>query len=138
MSIPVEDSWAEINIYEHRHCDIGSDKSTKCLSMKVRNPNTKAVISKHRQQHAQCLISTRQQKFRFEVFVIEMSDHAAIAWWKSRFGDEIERHVDRHGTSEIDKFFKKKLDTWKDVKVNIAITGDAGAGKSSFINKLLG
>ena len=31
-----------------------------------------------------------------------------------------------------------KLDSLKHVKVNIAITGDAGAGKSSFINKLLG
>ena len=68
--------------------------------------------------------------------MIEMSD--AIAWWKNRFGDEIKRYVDGHGTKEIDKFFKKKLDSWKHVKVNIAITGDAGAGKSSFINKLLG
>lgn len=107
--------------------------------MKVRNPNTKADISKRRQQHAQSLILTHQQKFRFKVFVIEMSD--ATAWWKSRFRAEIEeikRYVYRHGTSEIDKFFKKKLESWKHVEVNIAITGDAGAGKSSFMNKLLG
>ena len=65
-----------------------------------------------------------------------MSD--AIAWWKGRFGDEIKQYVDRHGTSEIDKFFGAKLESWNHVKVNIAITGDAGAGKSSFINKLLG
>lgn len=65
-----------------------------------------------------------------------MSD--AIAWWKNRFGDEIKQYVKRNGTSEIDKFFKKKLDSWKHLKVKIAITGDAGAGKSSFINKLLG
>lgn len=104
--------------------------------MKVRNPYTKAVISKRRQQHAQSLISTRQQKFRFKAFVIKMSD--AIAWWKNRFGGEIIQYVERNGTSEIDKFFKKKLDSWKHAKVKIAITGDAGAGKSSFINKLLG
>ena len=104
--------------------------------MKVRNPYTKAVISKRRQQHAQSLISTRQQKFRLKVFVIEMSH--AIAWWKNRFGGEIKHYVERNGTSEIDKFFKKKLDSWKHAKVKIAITGDAGAGKSSFINKLLG
>ena len=62
----------------------------------------------------------------------------AIAWWKNRFADEIKQYVERNGTSEIDKFFKKKLDSWKHLKVKIAITGDAGAGKSSFINKLLG
>ena len=102
----------------------------------MRNPNTKVVISNRRQQKTQSLISTRQQKFRFNVFVIEMSD--AIAWWKSRFGDQIKQYVDRHGIAKIDQFFKEKLESWKHVKVNIAITGDAGAGKSSFINKLLG
>ena len=107
--------------------------------MKVRNPNSKAVISKRRQQHAQSLISTRQQTFRFKVFVIEMSD--ATAWWKKSFTDqteEIKKRVEARGTSEIDKYFREKLESWKHVKVNIAITGDAGAGKSSFINKLLG
>ena len=102
-------------------------------------PTTKAVISKRRQQHAESLISTRQQKFRFKVFVIEMSD--ATAWSKKRLTDqteEIKTRVKNHGTLEIDKFFREKLESWKHVKVNIAITGDAGAGKSSFINKLLG
>lgn len=33
---------------------------------------------------------------------------------------------------------KTRIDGWKDVEVHIAITGDSGAGKSSFINAIRG
>ncbi|KAJ7376197.1 Interferon-inducible GTPase 5-like [Desmophyllum pertusum] len=38
----------------------------------------------------------------------------------------------------MDEFFKKKLKSWQDVEVNIGITGDTGAGKSSYINAIRG
>jgi predicted GTPase len=31
---------------------------------------------------------------------------------------------------------KEKLERWKEVKINIAILGNSGAGKSSFINAI--
>ena len=61
-----------------------------------------------------------------------------IGWWANKFRDDIQRYVQQHGVSDIDKFFKEKLESWRHVKVNIAITGDAGAGKSSFINRIRG
>ena len=36
----------------------------------------------------------------------------------------------------IAKLFKSKMDGWKDVDLQIAITGHSGAGKSSFINTI--
>ncbi|KAJ7387310.1 Interferon-inducible GTPase 5-like [Desmophyllum pertusum] len=39
---------------------------------------------------------------------------------------------------EVKKFFKKTLDRWQNIEVNIGITGDSGAGKSSFINAIRG
>jgi ribosome biogenesis GTPase A len=40
--------------------------------------------------------------------------------------------------SEIDKFFKAKLEEWKNVKITIGVTGFTGVGKSSFINAIRG
>jgi predicted GTPase len=49
-----------------------------------------------------------------------------------------EKYIDQHGLAGIDDFFKKQLDEWKNVEINIAVTGDAGTGKSSFINAIRG
>ena len=61
-----------------------------------------------------------------------------IGWLANKFRDDIQQYVRHHGVSDIDKFFKEKLESWRHVKVKIAITGDAGAGKSSFINRIRG
>ena len=59
-------------------------------------------------------------------------------WWRRKIRDELQTFIEKYGVSDVDEFFKAKLDHWKQIKVNIAITGDAGAGKSSFINKIRG
>ena len=48
---------------------------------------------------------------------------------------ELLEDVDLYGVSIINDF-KKRLERWQAAEMNFAITGDSGAGKSSFINSL--
>ena len=50
---------------------------------------------------------------------------------------ELRDYINQNGFKDIDKILKPMLDKWREVEVNIAITGDPGAGKSSYINALL-
>ena len=52
--------------------------------------------------------------------------------------EEIKEYIKRNGVSGIEEFFKMQLERWKEVEVNIGITGCSGAGKSSFINAIRG
>ncbi|KAL9953047.1 hypothetical protein ACROYT_G040398 [Oculina patagonica] len=52
--------------------------------------------------------------------------------------EEVKEYIKQNGVSKIKELFKKKLEKWQDVEVNIGITGDTGAGKSSFINAIRG
>ena len=54
--------------------------------------------------------------------------------WEQSNLEEVQGFVDKNGVSNIEELFKNKLEGWRDVEVNIAITGSSGAGKSSFIN----
>ena len=56
--------------------------------------------------------------------------------WEAIQMKELEKEIDDSGVSSIEAFFKERLDRWRDVEVNIAITGDSGTGKSSFINSV--
>ena len=40
--------------------------------------------------------------------------------------------------SGMEEFLKAKLGEWKEVKIQFAIIGDSGAGKSAFINAIRG
>ena len=51
---------------------------------------------------------------------------------------EVRDYISENGCKNIDNFLKPILNMWREVEVNIAVTGDAGTGKSSFINALLG
>lgn len=61
--------------------------------------------------------------------------------WESKFISDLQDFVARNGLGNPEKlaeFFNRRLDRWQDVEVNIGITGDAGTGKSSFINAVRG
>ena len=60
--------------------------------------------------------------------------------WESKYVQDFQKEVEKNGLRNPDSiayFFKSKLmGGWRDVEVYIAITGIAGAGKSSFINTI--
>ena len=56
--------------------------------------------------------------------------------WELLYAEEVEEYVNEHGISNIEEFFKEKLEGWQDVEVNMGVTGDSGTGKSSFINTI--
>lgn len=51
---------------------------------------------------------------------------------------EVQNYVQQYGVKDISEFLKKKLDTWKKTEVHLGVTGDAGTGKSSFVNAIRG
>ena len=52
--------------------------------------------------------------------------------------EDVRQHVEMHGLSGIEEFIRRKLEKWKDVQITIGVTGDAGVGKSSLINAIMG
>ena len=52
--------------------------------------------------------------------------------------EELQHEINVNGVSNIEAFLRKRLEKWREVDVNIAVTGDSGAGKSSFINAIRG
>ena len=51
---------------------------------------------------------------------------------------DVPKHIEEHGVSGIEKLYRDKLDDWKNVNIQIGVTGDSGVGKSSFINAIRG
>ncbi|XP_015768754.1 PREDICTED: interferon-inducible GTPase 1-like isoform X1 [Acropora digitifera] len=49
---------------------------------------------------------------------------------------ELQHEIDVSGVSNIKEILPKRLESWREVEVNVAITGDSGSGKSSFINAI--
>ena len=61
--------------------------------------------------------------------------------WESKYVQDFQEEVEKNGLRNPDsiaKFFKSKMDRWKEVQVDIEITGNYGTGKSSFINTTRG
>ena len=52
--------------------------------------------------------------------------------------EDVPEHIEKHGVSGIEKLYRNKLDDWKNVNIQIGVTGDSGVGKSSFINAIRG
>lgn len=51
---------------------------------------------------------------------------------------EVKDHFEDHGYKGLDDLLVKKRDQWVDVPIHVAIGGNLGAGKSSFINTVRG
>ena len=58
--------------------------------------------------------------------------------WEEVNAEEIKEYVERNGVTGINEFFRIQLERWRNVEVNVGITGDSGVGKSSFINVIRG
>ena len=58
--------------------------------------------------------------------------------WETTNAEEVNEYVKKNGVSGINEFFKNQLERSEKEGVNIGITGDSGAGKSSFINVFRG
>ncbi len=52
--------------------------------------------------------------------------------------EETRRYYKENGVRDIGKFVSEKLEGYKDVRIQFAITGDSGAGKSAFTNAIRG
>lgn len=52
--------------------------------------------------------------------------------------EELKHEINVNGVSNIEEFLRKRLERWREVEVNIAVSGESGAGKSSFINSIRG
>jgi putative protein kinase ArgK-like GTPase of G3E family len=48
------------------------------------------------------------------------------------------RLVEEKGVAGAQAVMREKLESWKDVEIKIGVTGNAGVGKSSFINTFRG
>ena len=58
--------------------------------------------------------------------------------WEKLEMAKLKNEIEESGVSNITEFLRKRLENWREVKVNIAITGFSGSGKSSFINAIRG
>ncbi len=47
-------------------------------------------------------------------------------------------YIEHNGLNQIDQYFLARLRRWEQCALNIAVTGQSGAGKSSFINAIRG
>ena len=48
---------------------------------------------------------------------------------ESSFLEKVRKYLKEHG-------IKKKLEEWKDQKITIGVTGQAGSGKSTYVNAI--
>lgn len=52
--------------------------------------------------------------------------------------DETLVYIQEKAISGMEEFLKGKLDEWKESEIQLAVIGDSGAGKSTFINAIRG
>ena len=58
--------------------------------------------------------------------------------WEFILTEDVQGHIEEHGVSGMEEFFKRRLERCKDVEINIGVTGNSGVEKSSFINAIRG
>ena len=53
--------------------------------------------------------------------------------------NEVKEYIEKNGLADgLMGLLQSQLDGWKDVEINIGVTGPTGVGKSSFINAIRG
>ena len=52
--------------------------------------------------------------------------------------DDIKKLFAGSGVAGVQRTIRKNLEKWREVKINLAILGNSGTGKSSFINAIRG
>ncbi|KAJ7314158.1 hypothetical protein OS493_039396 [Desmophyllum pertusum] len=62
----------------------------------------------------------------------------AFKGWTEIIAMQVKEYFGQYGVSNINESLTKKLKSWQDVEMKIGITGDSGAGKSSYINAIRG
>ncbi|XP_028404390.1 interferon-inducible GTPase 5-like isoform X1 [Dendronephthya gigantea] len=55
-----------------------------------------------------------------------------------QYMDDTRTYVNENGVTDVENFLKKKLEGSKEVKIRFGITGEAGVGKSAFMNAIRG
>ena len=52
--------------------------------------------------------------------------------------EEMANHIKENGVADFKTFLEKKLNECGNTKIQFAVTGNSGAGKSAFINAIRG
>ena len=70
-----------------------------------------------------------------------ISSRPIVMNWELKYVQDFQEEFEKNGLCNPDsiaKFCSSKMDGWKEVQVDIAIIGNSGTGKSSFINTIRG
>ena len=51
---------------------------------------------------------------------------------------QVSKYIHDNGMSDEQVFFEEKLEEWRNEEITVAVAGDSGTGKSSFINAIRG
>ena len=64
-----------------------------------------------------------------------MAEHCG---WETISAKELQDYVEQNGVSRVAEYVSSRLDDWKNVVIQFAVSGVSGAGKSTFINRIRG
>ena len=80
-------------------------------------------------------VTSVSQHLELHILHLSLFNMDDIPEWEIIEMAELKKEIEKGGVSDIE-FIRKILEKWRDVEVNIAITGDWGSGKSCFINAI--
>ncbi|XP_053387155.1 uncharacterized protein LOC123541852 [Mercenaria mercenaria] len=86
-----------------------------------------------------CLQIGNQVRGRNSERVDTVIDNADMnKWWIVQEDAGVKQHILKHGLKGITSVLSVNMNVWKSKPLNIAVTGESGKGKSSFINAFRG